>query len=783
MALTARNFRVVSDMTDHRAIETWTHVSMLHIAAKPLAGQGKLVVASYGQDAQSGRNLPPVIRHFEIGDVASMDRAIRELSRQQHRNVYVPLAVFSNDLPPGKKGGEDQIAGVLGLVADFDDADAHNYQSRLPAEPSFVMETSGGRFQAGFLFDAPVSRSEAKPLAEALADFARCDHGTKDLCHVWRVPGTYNWPNKKKVDGGRSAEPQTVNVCELWAGARISAAKLRAAIGAAQAAKSPGLSHAGAEAGQGVVLPLAHARPGPLPSAPAQQAPSAAAPVPADVQGIMTTLPDRLRDKIQRPTPQGARSEALCHVISELKRRGYSGADIASVIRAHPSGIGEKYAGRDDLDKEIARIFALNIDDATGAEARPAAPPRRLDLNDWPASRYGGEVKPRRWLVDGVLPLGVPGMIAAMGDTGKSMLMLDLAVKIATGGDGVNFATALGGRVAARGTAVIVTAEDDAREVHERLDGIDPLGKRLERPERLRVVPLPDAGGGLTLVRQGRSGIELTPEAEGLFAQLRGIGDLRLVVFDPLQAFVEGDLNADPAVAQFLCSALARLAAETGAAVVVTHHMRKGNRKEDIADAAGARDAIRGTTALVDGLRFAYALWPMADYRAKKLCERLGRPWRPGVVVHGAVVKANGPANKLVRTYLRNGFGLLQDATEAVKAAAPQDDDLLAALERAVGVAAAAGRPYTKTGANGLYGRRSELGAALSAVGKHRLDALAQKLLDAKRAVLAMASGSRAVKYLDLPDGPFARGEGQFSHGAHSTAAAAETAGGDGDDD
>src|SRR5690606_19137176 len=139
----------------------------------------------------------------------------------------------------------------------------------------------------------------------------------------------------------------------------------------------------------------------------------------------------------------------------------------------------------------------------------------------------------------------------------------------------------------------------------------------------------------------------------------------------------------------------------------VTHHMRKG----DIEDAAGAREAIRGSTAIVDGLRFAYALWPLNDYRANKLCERLGRPWRPGCIVHGAVVKANGPADRQIRTYLRNEYGLLQDATDAARAADPREEDLLSALEQAIGAAAEDGRPYTKTGtSNGIYGRRSELG-------------------------------------------------------------------------
>ena len=75
------------------------------------------------------------------------------LGQEPHRNVYVPLAVMSPDLAPGKKGTEADIIGVLGLVGDFDDADAANYASRLPVTAPYVLETSPGRFQTFLPFD------------------------------------------------------------------------------------------------------------------------------------------------------------------------------------------------------------------------------------------------------------------------------------------------------------------------------------------------------------------------------------------------------------------------------------------------------------------------------------------------------------------------------------------------------------------------------------------------------------------------------------------------------
>ncbi len=129
-------------------------------------------------------------------------------------------------------------------------------------------------------------------------------------------------------------------------------------------------------------------------------------------------------------------------------------------------------------------------------------------------------------------------------------------------------------------------------------------------------------------------------------------------MIDPLQAFVHADVNADPAAAQFMWSAVARLAAETKATILVTHHMRKDGMNR-IADGDGAREAIRGTTALVDGARLSYALWKVDDEDARPICDDRGLPFERGRVVRGAVVKSNDEADHGTHTYIREESGLL----------------------------------------------------------------------------------------------------------------------------
>ncbi|MBM3560398.1 MAG: hypothetical protein FJX53_11090, partial [Alphaproteobacteria bacterium] len=307
-----------------------------------------------------------------------------------------------------------------------------------------------------------------------------------------------------------------------------------------------------------------------------------------------------------------------------------------------------------------------------------------LDLMAWTADRYAGEARPIAWLCQGTIPLGIPALLAAMGGLGKSYLALDLALQIAAGVAGLEQPRKiLGGRVAVDGTAVIITAEDSFDAVHRRLNRIDPKSRRLRHPKRLVVLPLPDAGGARPLIASDGKTLARTGFYDELKQQLLRIEGLRLVVIDPLQAFVMADVNADPAAAQFLWSSMAELAAATGATVLLTHHMRKDGMMR-IADGDDAREGIRGTTALVDGARLAYALWKLDDEATKPICERLEVSFERGRVVRGAVVKVNDEADHATHTYLREASGLLVQLESELSSEPAAQPDLQVAQAREV---------------------------------------------------------------------------------------------------
>ena len=328
----------------------FAHCVVVHHLAGRSKQPGKLVVTAFGEDpsqvnsktGKPGLPLPPKVLHFDIGDPKRMSERVRELASQPHYNIYMPLAIFQPDLSAGSKGSEKDIVGCFGLVADFDDADAARWSDRLPIPPQYVLETSAARFQAFYLFTDPVPFDIVKPVAKRLKAYATCDNGTADISHVWRVAGTLNWPNAKKVNEGRATEPQLVKIVQPFEGKTIVFEQLVAALpeDGAQTAKKQR-------------------------SRASKKRRAAGQPHPAAVEGTLewneaqlaiAFLPEDLQEQIRQPA-QGDRSKALFRVIARLIREtDLADTVIENLIYGHPKGIGEKYADRDDLDQEIARV-------------------------------------------------------------------------------------------------------------------------------------------------------------------------------------------------------------------------------------------------------------------------------------------------------------------------------------------------------------------------------------------------------------------------------------------
>ena len=76
------------------------------------------------------------------------------------------------------------------------------------------------------------------------------------------------------------------------------------------------------------------------------------------------------------------------------------------------------------------------------------------------------------FLIDNILPVRVPGLLAAVGGLGKSYILLDLCMKVAGGDQSLHKEQALGGTILKNGKVVFLGAEDSADSIHRRIESI-----------------------------------------------------------------------------------------------------------------------------------------------------------------------------------------------------------------------------------------------------------------------------------------------------------------------
>jgi hypothetical protein len=626
----------VQPMIEPDAEQMRRHVAHLFEGFLDGCHEGRIELA--WTDGRDGR-----LRHAAIFGTDQLDdlvaRAFAE-NRKPGQNVYIGQALRKPDIPPFGRCKDEDFLALTAFYVDIDDdttaTAVTSYRHRGCPPTGVVITGRQPHMRAQMLWrinrperDPHACRTQNLALAQALGG----DTAVVNPSRVMRLGGSIAWPVKEgrvierteflTFDDGRPKSYLPEQIAKAFQPAQ---AALRAA---------PHPEHETNEIDP--VPTLSAASPTPL------QIGSSNVSVEACLARIRAG--DHWHDNLVRLTGHWiARGWSDAEILTAAEALTLPGYTVAQTRRE----VGSMIAGG-------RRKWAIpNPEHAVEDELASG-----IDLLQWTADRYAGEAKPIAWLCRGTIPLGVAALIAAMGGLGKSYLALDLALQIAAGVAGLEQARKiLGGRIAIEGTAVVVTAEDSFDAVHRRLNRIDPTARRLRHPKRLIVLPLPDAGGPRPLIATNGKALARTPFFDDLKRQLLQLPDLRLVVIDPLQAFVLADVNADPAAAQFLWSAMAELATATGATVLLTHHMRKDGMLR-IADGDDAREAIRGTTALVDGARLAYALWKLDDDAARSVCNTLQIPFERGRIVCGAVVKANDEADHNAHTYTREESGLL----------------------------------------------------------------------------------------------------------------------------
>ena len=180
-----------------------------------------LVLSSFGEFLAAGsdnwKNIAPLNKAFALGQNRSMADQAGAWATEPGRNVYFSMTLYPPSLGNNKRGEASAALGVFGLGADLDgDKGCSVRVEDLPLPPTLVISSSRvprDNYNVLWLFDRVVPLDEVRPIAKALAVLVGdADGGTADPSHVWRVPGTLNWPKKTKVARGRPLAPQLARV-------------------------------------------------------------------------------------------------------------------------------------------------------------------------------------------------------------------------------------------------------------------------------------------------------------------------------------------------------------------------------------------------------------------------------------------------------------------------------------------------------------------------------------------------------------------------------------------
>ena len=220
----------------------------------------------------------------------------------------------------------------------------------------------------------------------------------------------------------------------------------------------------------------------------------------------------------------------------------------------------------------------------------------------------------------GVMPEGVGCGIAAPGGTGKSLIALQMAVALATGGTWLDRYRACGPT-----HVFLITCEDDAEELHRRLDAIIKHVTVFAAPsevERLHLLLKKHLhiatfiGKEFALTQNLRTGYYASgPAVQHIIESIRSFDSSAVVIFDPLRKVAAGNEEGAAMNAVIKACDEIRVGIAGPITTVIVHH----TSKESARQGDTSQSAFRGASDLVDGLRWTMTLSGLSEGDAKNL--------------------------------------------------------------------------------------------------------------------------------------------------------------------
>jgi putative DNA primase/helicase len=165
--------------------------------------------------------------------------------------------------------------------------------------------------------------------------------------------------------------------------------------------------------------------------------------------------------------------------------------------------------------------------------------------------------QPINWLWRERIAAGKLTMISGDPGNGKSFLTLDIAARVSTGSPWPD------GSPNSAGNVILISAEDDVADtVRPRLDACSADVRRI------------------SMMQGQRKNGKLVPfslaDVESLKNAVAQVGNVRMIVIDPISAYMSGADSHNNAEVRGLLAPLSQLAMDSGAAIVAVTHLNKG---------------------------------------------------------------------------------------------------------------------------------------------------------------------------------------------------------------
>jgi len=313
--------------------------------------------------------------------------------------------------------------------------------------------------------------------------------------------------------------------------------------------------------------------------------------------------------------------ESLRSLSASYAAKGMSEADIVDTLRGHLDASKAKGSKRwqeryDAVPRLVTSAVEKYAPEAT--EAAQAMPDQLPEL-DVPAL-LKTQPEPRAFhFTDsngaGVLPEGEGCGAAGPGGVGKSTVMLQLCVALATGQLWMGEY-----KPSYRVPVFFFTKEDSRDELHRRLWAITGDDREALDVAGLHVYPLLGVDFPLTVSVNGQ--IVPGPAVDRIIEIVNQHGGGGVVSLDPLRKMAAGKEDGEAMSAAVNACDKIRLHTSGDCTTLLVHHSSKESMRNQDATAG----AFRGATDLVDGLRWTMALTKLSPKDRSQLTD--GNNWR-----------------------------------------------------------------------------------------------------------------------------------------------------------